>query len=117
MLLGSIRIAKSFSLSGYGLRQGPSSRRTLRSELGTERQPGNGRQVGGDLATRLLQHRETLTHQGGPGDAARVTRGVERRHDALLMVEYRYREGHDSVGELIFHRRVTQPQALLDQRA
>ena len=51
------------------------------------------------------------------GDAARVARGVERGDHAPLMIEHRYGERDDAVGEFVLDRRVAAAAALLDERA
>src|SRR5690348_869668 len=106
-----------FALQATACTGGRQARRpAATSQLGTQRQPGNGGEVGRDLTTRFLQHGEALAHQARLADAARVARGIECRNDAMLVIEYRHRERNDSIGELILHRGVAEAAAVLDQR-
>ena len=50
-------------------------------------------------------------------DAARVARGVQRRHHAAAVIEHRHRQRDDAVGELVLDRGVAAAAALLDERA
>jgi hypothetical protein len=67
-----IRIAKWFSLSGYGLalRFVKLHAGAAASGLGAQGKPGYRREVGGDLLAHLLQHLQAVTEQPGLGGAA-----------------------------------------------
>src|SRR5262245_50245562 len=81
------RLPKKSSHSGYERPARASSAASAGSELGGERQARDARELGGDLAARLPEHREALAHDPLLGDLARVARAVERgNHPAVLVV-------------------------------
>src|SRR5947208_1082826 len=58
-----------------------------------------------------------FTHQLRLVDPTGMARAVERGDDPALLIQHRYRQGDDTIGELVFDRGVAGFAALLDQHA
>jgi hypothetical protein len=85
------------------------------SRVDAERQPGNARQIRGQLAAHLLEHGEALADELRHAGAPRVAGRIQGCHHACGLIKHGNGERDHAVGELILDPRISRPPALLDQ--